>query len=288
MPSARQDESSASQVQASETFPPVESIAGRTDAGVLFLCDHASNAIPPEYGTLGLPPGEFNRHIAYDIGAAEVTRALARHFDAPAILTCFSRLLIDANRGGDDPTLVMRISDGSLIPGNARAEAAEIESRRRRFWQPYREAVRRQIDAMCASGPLPAIVSLHSFTPAWRGTPRPWQVGLLWDNDGRLAQALLEELETAGHRNIGDNEPYDGALVGDTMYEHGTARGLAHVLIELRQDLIATEENAQDWAMKLAPPLAKALARAEIHRIEHYGSRAGTRLQPRLENWRTA
>ncbi len=279
MPNVDQNQSEAD----SGHYAPVEDIAGRADAGVLFICDHASNALPPEYGSLGLPPAEFQRHIAYDIGSADVTRALARHFNAPAVLTCFSRLLIDANRGGDDPTLVMRISDGSLIPGNARADAAEIEARRLRFWQAYRDAVRHKIDVMSAAGPLPAIVSLHSFTPVWRGVPRPWQIGLLWDNDWRMARGLLEELEADGHSNVGDNEPYDGALVGDTMYEHGTARGLAHVLIELRQDLIATPEAAQDWAARLARPLAKVLSRSEMHEIEHFGSRAGTGRRPFLK-----
>jgi predicted N-formylglutamate amidohydrolase len=256
-------------------FAAVEDIAGRAEAGVLFICDHASNALPPEYGTLGLAPAEFERHIAYDIGAAEVTRALALHFGAPALLTCFSRLLIDANRGGDDPTLVMRISDGSIIPGNARVDEAEIERRKRLYWQAYRDAVRRRIDEMSAVGPMPAIVSLHSFTPLWRNQPRPWKIGLLWDRDARLAAALLKELESAGHENVGDNEPYDGALVGDTLYELGTERGLAHVLIELRQDLIATPVGAQAWAEQLAGPLANVLARPEMHAIEFYGSRAG-------------
>lgn len=275
--------------KAQETgFQPIEEIAGRDDAGVLFLCDHASNALPPEYGTLGLPAAEFSRHIAYDIGAAEVTRALAAHFGAPAVLTCFSRLLIDANRGGDDPTLVMKISDGSLIPGNARADAAEVEARRARFWSPYREAVRSRIDAMSRSGVLPAIVSIHSFTPAWRGMPRPWQVGLLWDKDGRMAEALWTELSGPDLDPVGDNEPYDGALVGDTMHEHGTSRGLAHVLIELRQDLIATAAGAGAWAQRLSAPLAKTLARPEMHRTEFYGSRAGTGRRPSLANWRTA
>ena len=269
-----------------KAFSPVETIAGPLDAGVLLVCDHASNALPPEYGSLGLPPEDFQRHIAYDIGSADVTRELARLFNAPAVLTCFSRLLIDANRGGDDPTLVMRISDGSLIPGNARVDDAEIEHRRVRFWQAYRDAVRAHVDAMSAAGPLPAIVSLHSFTPVWRGLARPWKIGLLWDNDGRLAQALLEELEAAGHSGIGDNEPYDGALVGDTMYEHGTARGLAHVLIELRQDLIASPQGARDWAGQIAPALAKALSRPEMHQVEAHGSRAGTGQRPRLAKWR--
>ncbi len=107
-------------------FEPVEHIAGGSDAGVLFLCDHASNALPPEYGDLGLPAELFQRHIAYDIGAATLTRSLAKTFAAPAVLTTYSRLLIDPNRGADDPTLVMRLSDGAIIPGNAGVSGQEI------------------------------------------------------------------------------------------------------------------------------------------------------------------
>ena len=171
--------------------------------------------------------------------SAGVTRALAARFNAPALLTRYTRLLIDPNRGADDPTLVMQLSDGAVIPGNARVDAAEIARRIALYWSPYRQAGAALLDQMSAAGPAPAIVSLHSFTPVWRGSPRPWRIGLLWDNDPRLAQPLLEELEAAGLGPVGDNEPYDGALKGDTLYELASARGLPHVLIELRQDLIA-------------------------------------------------
>lgn len=255
-------------------FEPVLRIEGARDAGVLFLCDHASNALPPEYGDLGLPGFEFQRHIAYDIGAAAMTRALARSFGAPAVMTTYSRLLIDPNRGGDDPTLVMRISDGALIPRNARVDAAEIDARRRRFWQPYRTAVSEVLDDMLAAGPVPAIVSLHSFTPAWRGVARPWHVGVLWDVDPRLAQPFMAALAASGEYIVGDNEPYDGALEGDTMDTHSTRRGLAGMLIEVRQDLIAQEAEAVAWARRLEAALRPVLAQPEAHIIRHYGSRA--------------
>lgn len=156
-------------------FAPVETIEGALDGGLIVLCDHASNALPPEYGSLGLPPEQFQRHIAYDIGAAAVTRALAARFRAPAVLTRFSRLLIDPNRGADDPTLVMELSDGAIVPGNVGADAAEIARRVERFWRPYRESAGRLIEAMTATGRPPAILSIHSFTPAWKGVPRPWR-----------------------------------------------------------------------------------------------------------------
>ena len=255
---------------------PVEEIDGPLEAGVLFLCDHASNALPARYGTLGLAPAQFERHIAYDIGAAALTRALAARFRAPALLTRYSRLLIDPNRGADDPTLVMCLSDGAIIPGNAQAGPDEIETRRRLFWRPYRDAVRARLDAMAACGPIPSIISLHSFTPHWKGVPRPWEAAVLWDADARLPAPLLAGLRALGVVT-GDNEPYDGALEGDTLFEHGTSRGLPHALIELRQDLIAEPEGVRHWAGVLETVLRPVLAHEGAHMIHHHASRTARR-----------
>lgn len=256
---------------------PVERITGKLGSGVLLLCDHASNVLPADYGTLGLGPDELLQHIAYDIGAAFITRRLAELFEAPALLTRFSRLLIDANRGADDPTLVMRLSDGKIIPGNARVTADEIARRRDLFWRPYREAIGATIEAMGAQGPVPAIVSIHSFTPVWRTKPRPWEVSILWDRDPRFAAPLIAALAADG-LTVGDNEPYDGALVGDTLDEEVTRRGLAGLLVETRQDLVATEEAATAWADRLARSLRPVLARHEVHAIEYLPSRTGRHL----------
>lgn len=256
-------------------FLPVTEIEGRDDSGVLFLCDHASNALPPEYGDLGLPAGQFQRHIAYDIGAAWMTRRLAALFDAPAVMTTYSRLLIDPNRGGDDPTLVMRLSDGAIVPGNADADATEIARRRALYWQPYRDAVAARLDAMEATGTIPAIVSLHSFTPFWKGKPRPWEVAVLWDSDPRLPIPFIKALRAGGDLTVGDNEPYDGALEGDTIDEHATQRGLASLLIEVRQDLIAQEAAAFAWADRLALALRPLLAMPICHEVRYFGSRVG-------------
>src|SRR5271156_1578009 len=155
--------------KAQEAFNPVEQVEGALDAGVLVICDHASNAFPPGYGALGLPRETLERHIAYDIGAAWLTRRLASRLNAPAVLSTYSRLLIDPNRGADDPTLVMRISDGAIVPGNARVAAGEVDRRRRLFWSPYRDAIEAKTEAMLALGVPPAILSVHSFTPFWRG-----------------------------------------------------------------------------------------------------------------------
>jgi len=256
---------------------PVETIAGPLTAGVLLVCDHASNALPPGYGTLGLPAAALERHIAYDIGAAALTRALALRLDAPAVLSTFSRLLIDPNRGADDPTLVMRYSDGEIVPGNARADSAEIALRRERYWAPYRETVAATIEAMLATGEPPGLVSIHSFTPVWRGTARRWKIGVLWDRDDRIPAPLLAALhdeEDLHAHGIGDNEPYDGALAGDTIDAVATARGLANALIEVRQDLIAEQAGAEAWADRLGRLLMPILADPGSRAPKDFGSRA--------------
>lgn len=261
-----------------ETWP-VETIEGSTASGVLLLCDHASNAVPPDLGDLGLPHTEFQRHIAYDIGAAGVTRSLARRLDAPAVLTRFSRLIIDPNRGRDDPTLVMRLSDGAVVPGNARISEAEVQDRIRRFYDPYDAAITAAIGRGLAEGHPPVIVTVHSFTPIWRGRPRPWHVGILWDADARFAVPLIEALRAEEGLVVGDNEPYDGALLGDTVDRHATRRGLASALIEIRQDLIAAEEGQEQWAERFARLLAPLVADAKRRIPAPQPSRAGDRLR---------
>ena len=248
---------------------PIRVIPGRREAGLLLLCDHASNALPAEYGRLGLADPQFERHIAYDIGAAWATEAMAEVLGAPALMTTYSRLLIDPNRGAQDPTLVMQISDGAIVPGNAGIDPAGVDDRRRRFWQPYHDAIEHEIAAFRAEGIMPAIVCMHSFTPFWKGVPRPWHVGLLWDNDARLAGPLFRALTAEPDLQpwadkVGDNEPYDGALPGDTIDTHATRNGLANVLVEIRQDLIATERAAREWGLRLARLLQPILERPEI------------------------
>jgi predicted N-formylglutamate amidohydrolase len=262
---------------AEPAFSPVETVAGPLDAGLLLVCDHASNVIPPGYGALGLRRDALDRHIAYDIGAADLTRALAARLNAPAVLSTFSRLLIDPNRGADDPTLVMRFSDGAIVPGNSRIDAAGVADRRERFWAPYRQTIEATVEAMLATGEPPALVSIHSFTPVWRGAPRRWKVGVLWDRDDRIPRPLLEALhaETDLHAHgIGDNEPYDGALPGDTIDAVATTRGLANALIEIRQDLIDERTGAIAWAEKFARLLKPILSDRETRAPRHFGSRA--------------
>lgn len=256
-------------------FAPVATIDGNDATGILLLCDHASNRLPPLYGTLGLPASELERHIGYDIGAEAVTRALAARLGAPGLLTTFSRLLIDPNRGEDDPTLVMRLSDGAVVPGNARADAAERDLRIARFHRPYHDAIAAKVAAMAADGRAPLVIAIHSFTPVWRGWPRPWHVGILWDADPRGALPFIAMLRRDDTLVVGDNEPYDGALKGDTLYRHATAHGYPHALVEIRQDLIADESGAAGWAERLAPIIEALRRDPETAEIRRFGSRTG-------------
>ncbi len=256
-------------------FTPVSLVDGDPASGLLILCDHAGNRLPPEYGDLGLPPQAFSRHIAYDPGAEAVARTLAGYLGAPAVLANFSRLLIDANRGGDDPTLIMRLSDRTVIPGNTDVDQRERARRIARFHEPYHAAIDAAIDRAMAAGQVPALVSIHSFTPVWRGKMRPWHAGVLWDSDPRLAVPLLAALRADADLVVGDNEPYSGALTNDTMHRHGTGRGLAHALIEIRQDLIGDPPGAVAWAQRLADIFAELNRGTDLHEVRHYGSRSG-------------
>ena len=245
---------------AGETADAVEILPGRADAGLVLVCDHASNAVPATYGTLGLPSSELERHIAYDIGAEGVTRLLSAMLGVPAVLTRWSRLLIDVNRGEDDPTLIMRLSDGAIIPGNRNLDTAERERRIASYYRPYDDAISRVVAKCRASGRDPALLGMHSFTERFKGVDRPWAASILWEPDGRLALPLLAGLRETCDLVIGENEPYAGQYEGDTLWRHGARAGLAHAIIEIRQDLIRDEAGQKAWAQRLASLLESVLA----------------------------
>lgn len=234
-------------------------VEGNWRGGLLLICDHARNAIPSHYENLGLTASQLARHIAYDIGMEALTRRLAEILGVPAVLSTYSRLLIDPNRGEDDPTVLMRLSDGAVVPGNRFADSAEKERRLNLYHRPYHQAISASIDHMMASGQPPMLISLHSFTPVWRGFVRPWHAGVLWDRDGRVAQKLIAALKEGGELIVGDNEPYTGELTGDTMNRHGTDRGISHALLEVRQDLVSDNAGVEHWAAILAPVFEQLL-----------------------------
>jgi predicted N-formylglutamate amidohydrolase len=239
-------------------------LPGRADRGLVVICDHARNALPPAYGTLGLPAAQLQRHIAYDIGVAPIVHALATRLGAPAVMTRYSRLLIDPNRGRDDPTLIMRLSDGAVIPGNRKLDAAERDKRLRLYYDPYHRAIDAVIDQCLAAGVEPVLLSIHSFTESWKLFTRPWHVGVLWDRDARLAHPLLEAFYAEGDLIVGDNEPYAGQLEGDCLWQHGAQRGLANAIIEVRQDLIRDAAGQTMWGDRLCRIVEKILCATHV------------------------
>ncbi len=260
----------------SAVFPAFELIDGDRTRSLVLVTDHATSRMPEEYGTLGLPAKEMERHIAYDIGTERVTRHIAAELGVPAILCSFSRLLIDPNRGADDPTLIRQIYDGTIIPGNYPMGDDERDLRLRNFYDLYHDAVASLIASTAhASGKPPLIISIHSFTPHMQGRERPWHVGVLWDRDDRVSRQLITMLAEQEDILVGDNEPYDGALRGDTMYRHAIVNGFAHALIEIRQDLIRDEDGQRSWAQRLAPLLDAINRQDDIHEAHYYGSRTG-------------
>ncbi len=257
-------------------FAPFEIIEGDRPRAWCWSPTMPGRDLPDEYGDLGLPAAEFDRHIAYDIGVEMVTRRLAELTGAPAVLCGFSRLLIDPNRGEDDPTLIRQLYDGTVVPGNFPMSPEEKVRRLDNFYRPYDDAVGALMASVAErSGSYPFLVSMHSYTPVMQGRPRPWHAGILWDLDDRAVRPLIEALEADPDILVGDNEPYDGALRGDTMFRHAIVNGFAHVLIEIRQDLIADEAGADAWAERLAPILDAINRRPDIHEAKQYGSRTG-------------
>jgi predicted N-formylglutamate amidohydrolase len=251
-----------------EDPPPVELCHGEGRAPLLLTCDHASAAIPGALDGLGLPLGAVREHIGWDIGAAAVTRLLAAALDAPALLSGYSRLVIDCNRDPDDPSSIPAVSDGVAVPGNRDLSAEARRSRLATCFAPYHAAIAARLDAFLAAGVVPAFVAVHSFTPLMMGIARPWHVGILWDRDPRIPVPLLDALRADPSIVVGDNQPYSAREpTGFAVPHHAVGRGLPHVALELRQDLIAGDAGAGAWAARLARALQPILARPEIYRI---------------------
>jgi predicted N-formylglutamate amidohydrolase len=231
-------------------------------AAMVIICDHASNRVPASYGDLGLPPAAFERHIAWDIGAAAISEILARRFHAPAILSTVTRLLIDCNRQFEDPNLTPAISDGTGIPANHGLSQTERETRWRLYHQPYHAVIAQAIDRKLASGRSPVVLAIHSMTATLRGIARPWQIAVCWDTDRRLSAPMLDALRARAGIVVGDNEPY--SLDPNEDYSvpvHATRRGLEHLLIEFRQDEVADAAGQQRWATLFGDCLEQVLNR---------------------------
>lgn len=250
---------------------PFETINVDGQANVVLLCDHASNKIPSSLASLGLSSEDLCRHIAWDSGAAEVTRILSRRLDAPAVLSGYSRLVIDCNRKLGHETSIPAVSDGAVIPGNQKISATEIAHRVEAIFHPYHHGIEAVIDKVQARGIPPAIIAIHSFTPEMDNVARPWHISVLWDKDPRVSVPLLADLRARGDIVVGDNEPYSGREhYGYTAEVHATAAGLPNALIEIREDQIRDEPGIKRYADILGDALATVLADPQLYRVENF------------------
>ncbi|MEH6359450.1 MAG: N-formylglutamate amidohydrolase [Amylibacter sp.] len=240
------------------TYQPFAIEGDNRPSQTVIICDHATNTVPDfvNNGNLGISTTDMARHIAYDVGALGVSRRLAEHLDAPLIYTNFSRLVIDPNRGEDDPTLVMQLYDGTIIPANRNISEEATILRKERCYSPYHTA----LEALLSQRKNPIILSIHTFTKQLNGyAERPWHVGVLHSEDERISAPLISLLQKQPDLCVGDNEPYSGHLAGDTMEYHALIPNRIHALIEIRNDLIETSDNQNEWADKLAPIFAEAI-----------------------------
>jgi len=237
--------------------PPAYRVERSDGKSPFFLtCDHASARVPTKLGSLGVSAEDLGRHIALDIGAAGVAVKLATALDALAILSGYSRLVIDCNRQPGTPESIVRISEATRIPGNETVTVEEAAAREQEIFQPYHDRIRTELDKRRAQQRHTVLISVHSFTPSFHGNSRPWHAGVLYNRDARLATELLQRLRAEATLVIGDNEPYSvGDTTDYTIPVHAEKRGLLHVGIELRQDLVATAAGQSEWAERLARAL---------------------------------
>lgn len=236
-----------------------EALDGRFPA--LLLCEHAGNRLPRALGDLGLPPGEIDRHIGWDIGALALARGLSRRLDAALFATTYSRLAIDCNRPLAAPSSIPEQSEDTVVPGNLGLSAAARAARQAALFHPFHDAVAAHLDTHPARR---CVIGVHSFTPRYRGVARPWEAGFLYAGARALATPLMRGLRAQGFC-VGDNQPYAIDPAEDyTVPVHGEARGLPALLIEIRQDLIADTAGAEAWAGRLAPLLREAVAVAGV------------------------
>ncbi|MDC0247184.1 N-formylglutamate amidohydrolase [OCS116 cluster bacterium] len=239
----------------------------------LVICDHSSNNIPLGYQNLGISEKDLESHRAYDLGASDVAIQLSELLDCSLVMANFSRLLIDPNRGKDDPTLIPKISEGKIIKGNINISMSENDIDRNKrilqFYLPYHKQINKLINKSLDNGRIPKILSIHSFTPIWKGKKREIDVGILWDKDDRLSKIFLNSLKNI---KLGDNKPYSGRLKNDTLYKHATSYGIPHVLIEIRQDLLKKEKDKLQWAKKIHNVLKENEQTIKSFSLNKYGS----------------
>ena len=228
----------------------------------IIVADHAGNYLPRRLRSLGLGPAELERHIAWDIGVRGVCRLMGDALGAVVIGQNYSRLAIDCNRMPGSETSIVEVSERTTIPGNIGLGKTQIEARIREIFEPYHDRIEKELERRRHAGLATVLIAMHSFTPGFTDVARPWQVGVLYNRDARLAHALKALLEAEGDLTVGDNEPYAvGDLTDYTIPVHGERRAIPHVEIEIRQDLIADPAGQRAWADRLARLLPEAWRR---------------------------
>lgn len=233
-------------------------------APLLFTCDHASWAVPESLDSLGLQASDLQRHIGWDRGAAEATVRLAKRFDAPAIMTRYSRLVIDCNRTPRTAGSIPETSDGTTIPGNQGLSQSEAARREDALFKPYHAAIAELLQEMREGGATPIYIAMHTFTPRMNGFKRPWHFGVLWDRDTTLAQQLIAELQRNSGIVVGDNQPYSAQGKFDfSRMHHASTAGLPYALVEIREDLLASPRRITYFSNMLGDALERAFEAAQ-------------------------
>jgi len=249
--------------QDGKAFQVIDGDFGR---GLVVICDHASHRVPAALDDLGLSKAELQRHIAWDIGAARIAALLAARFEAPAVFCGTSRLVIDCNRDPADPASIPAASDGTTIPGNRRLTVWQRTERVARWFLPYHDAVASAMRQATAARPDSILLSVHSMTPVMQGVTRPWPVALSWYQDRQLSDPMLAALRRRIGDSVGDNQPYGLDPAEDySVPVHALSRGLRHLQVEFRQDLVGDEGGAAHWAALFGDALDEVLQMDSQH-----------------------
>ncbi|MBL8630370.1 MAG: N-formylglutamate amidohydrolase [Rhodospirillaceae bacterium] len=253
---------------------PVELIRGQRASRLLIHADHGGNTVPRNLNHLGIGADTLSRHVGWDIGAAAVSRHLAMRMDATAVIARYSRLIIDVNRALGDPEAIPQTSDGFAIPANVNMTAEQQADRVRTLYWPYHQSIDWELGLIREAGHLPAVLSVHSFTPALmsrdRVKPRPWHCGVMFSRDTRFGDHLIAEMRKVPGMIVGENEPYSGITHGYCAKVHGLSQSVPHAQIEIRQDLICTEAGQRWWADYLATIIPVILNKDDMNELRHY------------------
>jgi predicted N-formylglutamate amidohydrolase len=232
---------------------PFRVLQGSASSPFIIICDHAGRSVPRALGSLGLTGADLERHIAWDLGAAALARRLGAELGAWVILQEYSRLVIDCNRPLDSPDSIVPKSEDTVVPGNLGLSSSQAEARAQCIFGPYHARISRELSERAGRGQASILVFLHTFTPVFRGVARRWHAGVLHHQDTRLATPMLRALRAEPELIVGDNEPYAASARTDYgLVEHGERRGLLHVELEVRQDLLADAAGQAAWAERLA------------------------------------